>query len=311
MRRSLMSHGVGCCAIACYGSFLAALFVQGSGWQSWSTYSPGLLLLFWLLLGLIFSIGVLTMLISQFDVFDKPDNAKPPSIYWTQSNPTTAYSSDKGLKLLAPGSIVIHVDQLGDNNCADCDVLGVYVKLFPTPDGAYDGGADYRPLYDNVHWDTTAPVSSAVTYRRMPLGSIAMVDTDDDDVAESAFIKVTDTGTDDWIAFPLDDVSAGVTGLLGGAGVSDQQLKDWTESGSYEMTAITYHGTYTNTISSATAKWPDGSSGTFTATSINATWEAIDAFTITHALSAKTVTQAAVTRNASGNVTTKPALTVA
>jgi hypothetical protein len=61
----------------------------------------------------------------------------------------------------------------------------------------------------------------------------------------------------------------------------------------------------------ATVKWPDGSGGTFTVTTKNATWLAIDAYTISHTLSGKTVTQAAVTRDSAGAITAKPALTVA
>lgn len=97
----------------------------------------------------------------------------------------------------------------------------------------------------------------------------------------------------------------------GGTLATDQQLISWTESAAYELTAITYHGTYTTVVATATAKWPDGSAGTWTATTIDATWEAVNAYTISHTLSGKTVTQAAVTRNADGNITAKPALTVA
>lgn len=88
-------------------------------------------------------------------------------------------------------------------------------------------------------------------------------------------------------------------------------LEAWTEAGAFEMLTVTYDATYTTVISSATVQWPDGSAGTFTTTSIDGTWEAIDAFTITHDDTGLTVTQAAVTRNAAGYVTTKPALTVA
>jgi hypothetical protein len=88
-------------------------------------------------------------------------------------------------------------------------------------------------------------------------------------------------------------------------------LRDWTEGESYEMTSITYDGTYTSVVSSATVKWPDGSTGTFTTTTINATWVAIDAYTVSHTDSGLTVTQSAVTRNGAGNITTKPALTIA
>ena len=100
--------------------------------------------------------------------------------------------------------------------------------------------------------------------------------------------------------------------LVGGIYVQAAQLVAWTEAGAYEMTAITYDTTYPSVVASATVKWPDGNAtaGVFTATSINAAWEAIDAYTITHAASGYTVTQAAVTRNDDGAITVKPALTV-
>jgi len=97
----------------------------------------------------------------------------------------------------------------------------------------------------------------------------------------------------------------------GGSAVTDAVLKAWAESGAYELTAITYDGTYTSAVSTGTAKWPDGSAGVFTATAINTTHGKVDAYTLTHATSGKTVTQATVTRDTNGNITVKPALTVA
>ncbi len=92
----------------------------------------------------------------------------------------------------------------------------------------------------------------------------------------------------------------------------DQLLLFWAEAEAYQMLAISYDGTYTDVIASATVVWPDGSAGVFTATTINSTWLAIDAYTITHTLSGLTVTQTAVTRDGTtGKVTAKPALTVA
>jgi hypothetical protein len=83
----------------------------------------------------------------------------------------------------------------------------------------------------------------------------------------------------------------------------------WVESQSYEMTSITRNDD--GIITSATVKWPDGSAGTFTTTTINTTFGSIDAYTISHADSSKTVTQSAVTRNSLGDVTAKPTLTIA
>ena len=105
-------------------------------------------------------------------------------------------------------------------------------------------------------------------------------------------------------------LSARLDGYDGGAGVSDARLIEWTEAGAYELTAVNVDAD--EVITTATVKWPDGSAGTFTTTTKNGTWLAVDAFTISHTDSGpKTVTQAAVTRNAQGTVITKPALTVA
>jgi hypothetical protein len=98
-------------------------------------------------------------------------------------------------------------------------------------------------------------------------------------------------------------------GASAGAAATSALLKQWTSADAYELTAITYDAN--QIISGGTVKWPDGSAGTLTVTSANATWRTVDAYTISHTLSGKTVTQSAVTRNASGNVTVKPALTVA
>lgn len=86
------------------------------------------------------------------------------------------------------------------------------------------------------------------------------------------------------------------------------QLIEWT-------LAECWTGTFTrnsdNVVTSASVTWPDGSGGTFTATTINSTFNAIDAFTVTHSVSGLTVTQAAVTRNSDGAVTVRPLPTVA
>lgn len=58
--------------------------------------------------------------------------------------------------------------------------------------------------------------------------------------------------------------------------------------------------------------WPDGATGRFTGTPSPSFPGAVDAYTITHVLAGvtSTYTQAAVTRNAAGTVTTRPAITV-
>lgn len=99
------------------------------------------------------------------------------------------------------------------------------------------------------------------------------------------------------------------SGVIGGATVNAQQLKDWAEGEAYQMTGATFDAD--NVISGATVLWPDGSGGTFTTTTKDGTWFAINAYTITHTASGKTVTQSAVTRDGNGNITSKPSITVA
>lgn len=133
-----------------------------------------------------------------------------------------------------------------------------------------------------------------------PLGAL--------DAAIGNLTTLTTTAKTSTVA-ALNELAADVAALSGGANVSDQTLKEWVTGEDYEMTAITYDAD--GVVTTATVKWPDGSAGTFTTTTKNSTWLAVDAFTISHTASGKTVTQAAVTRDSNGLVTTKPALTVA
>ena len=89
----------------------------------------------------------------------------------------------------------------------------------------------------------------------------------------------------------------------------DTTIIGWAASGAYSLTSATRDSD--GVITTATVSWPDGSAGTFTRTTKNATFLTIDAYTVTHTDSAKTVTQAAVTRDSNGNVTAQPALTIA
>lgn len=95
---------------------------------------------------------------------------------------------------------------------------------------------------------------------------------------------------------------------LGGINILDQTLSEWTENSAYQLLSIIRDSN--GIITSATVQWPDGSTGTFTATAINNAWLAVDAYLITHTLSGKSVTQLSVTRDYNGNIITKPVLTV-
>lgn len=146
---------------------------------------------------------------------------------------------------------------------------------------------------------TTGAAANAATINS-PLGQL--------DAALGSLAGLSTSAKSSAVAAINEVVAVAITG---GASVTDAQLKAWAEGESYELTTITYDTTYTGVPATATVKWPDGSAGAFTATTINATFEAVDAYTITHTASGKTVTQAAVTRNTEGAVTAKPALTVA
>ena len=60
---------------------------------------------------------------------------------------------------------------------------------------------------------------------------------------------------------------------------------------------------------SAGVVWPDGKTGTYTGTPSATFPGAIDSYTVTYGTT-RTYTQPAVTRNASGNITTQPAITI-
>lgn len=115
--------------------------------------------------------------------------------------------------------------------------------------------------------------------------------------------------TDPVIAATINNVLDELDGaILGGVGVANNTLKAWTMAEAFEMTTATWGSD--GVLDSATVKWPDGSAGTLTVTNTNSTWLAVDAFTVTHTDSGKTVTQSAVTRDSNGNITVKPAVTV-
>lgn len=60
-------------------------------------------------------------------------------------------------------------------------------------------------------------------------------------------------------------------------------------------------------VTSAAVVWPDGTAGTFTATTINSTYKTIDAYTITYGT--HTFTQSTITRDSNGAATNVPAMT--
>jgi hypothetical protein len=88
------------------------------------------------------------------------------------------------------------------------------------------------------------------------------------------------------------------------------RLMEWAMGEDYTLSNIEYSSG--GAIETADVLWPDGSAGVFTTTDTDDNDPSlIDAYTITHTDSGKTVTQAAVTRDDEGRVVTQPALTIA
>ena len=92
------------------------------------------------------------------------------------------------------------------------------------------------------------------------------------------------------------------------------QLVEWALVQNFTLLSATRNTS--EVITTASVLWPDGATGTFTPTTINATFNTIDAFTITYVWTnagggTHTITQTAVTRDASGAVTAQPTPTVA
>jgi len=102
--------------------------------------------------------------------------------------------------------------------------------------------------------------------------------------------------------------AASATATVGAS--SNIQILNWAYVQSFAVISATRNAN--NVITTASIIWPNGATGMFTTDTINTTFNAIDAWHATHILDAvtKTVTQTAVTRNASGAVTAQPAITL-
>lgn len=174
------------------------------------------------------------------------------------------------------------------------------------------------PLQDQIDAIAQAQVSGVIGFAtRAELladldyaaGTVAYVTNDTDSEYNGTYRKVGESGSGTWEQSSRGWDAQDVAGLIGGADVSPQTLRQWAESEAYEPTAITRNAE--GVVTSATVRWPDGSTGAMTATATNATWLTIDAYTITHDASGRTVTQPAVTRDPqTGGVLIKPELTV-
>jgi hypothetical protein len=100
-----------------------------------------------------------------------------------------------------------------------------------------------------------------------------------------------------------------VFGMMGSVSIGQESsLKYWTQGKCYEPLTIGYD--IDGNVLTAGVKWPDGNSGVLTMTDWNSDEEVYDGYNVTHVLSGKTITQAAVTRNEDGMIIIKPPLSV-
>jgi hypothetical protein len=90
----------------------------------------------------------------------------------------------------------------------------------------------------------------------------------------------------------------------------DTMLKTWALAQSFRLVSATRNGD--GAITTATIEWPDGTAGVYTADTLSTSFPgATDAWHATYAgTPSKTITQPAVTRDGSGNVTAQPAITI-
>jgi hypothetical protein len=170
-------------------------------------------------------------------------------------------------------------------------VLSVKRTLYPTQWTIGTGTGSVTLIPDN-----TAAADGGVLWYDIELSTATVTQT----VQRGRLAILTDMATEYAAISPTDYYDDTVT---------DQLLTEWTAAEAYKMSSITYDGTYPEVPALASVIWPDGSAGVFTATTISSPGR-IDAYTITHTTTGKTVTQTAVTRSAAGLVTAKPDLAV-
>lgn len=90
--------------------------------------------------------------------------------------------------------------------------------------------------------------------------------------------------------------------------LTDEDLKEIVSDGGPEMISALYDSGAV--VTTGVVRWRDGSAGVYTTLVKNTTFNAVDSFSVTNTNLGKTVTQPTITRDASGSVTSKPALVV-
>jgi len=144
----------------------------------------------------------------------------------------------------------------------------------------------------------------------MPPQNISINDVPSQDIVSASAAAAAISANTAEIAAAESEAQATIAVETVGAS-SNSQILGWAYVQSFSVISATRNAN--NVITTASIVWPNGATGTFTTDTINTTFNAIDAWHATHILGVvtKTVTQTAVTRNASGAVTAQPAITLA
>lgn len=85
---------------------------------------------------------------------------------------------------------------------------------------------------------------------------------------------------------------------------ANYMLANWMAAMQRMTAAPTPHGTYPDLVGTAPIQWPSGSPGVYTTTAVDATWEEVTAWTMTHTAFGLTLTWSGQVRNSNGFITT-------
>lgn len=112
-------------------------------------------------------------------------------------------------------------------------------------------------------------------------------------------------------AAAIGAASAAAASAATAANAAAYELQTWGNAEAFDQFDMLTEDANGVTLT-ANIKWPDGTSGVFTADTVNSTFSAIDAWHATYlGATTKTVTQPLVTRRATdGKVTNKPRVTI-
>lgn len=160
------------------------------------------------------------------------------------------------------------------------------------PEANASGVLDLTVMQDPKEYRPTADIDAA-------LGRLAGADELITRASDAAIVM--EESADD-----LAQLSTQLAAITADALQSQRSLiQGWAAGQAYQT--VTPTRSATGLLQTATVIWPDGSTGVYTGTTYDATYDVYLGYTVTHAASGTTVTQPAVTLDAGGAITNAPA----